>query len=193
MNRVAAIVFTLAITSSADEFTPCQALCNSQTGAIGAQYAEAMNDLSWDGCINARDSGRLPTSLSRTGETVSGRIARGPRRERLIVAGWDAARAWGLTSIVDLRCADEVGVGEGDPHIPAATLAGISIVNAPPENQDDPEFVKFCFPILDSPEYWTHNWRLQPHLVRSPLEAIAASQPGTLVHCSAGRDRTAPA
>ena len=45
-------------------------------------------------------------------------------------------------------------------------------------------------PILDSPEYWQHNVRILPGLVRDALLAIASSAPGVLVHCSAGRDRT---
>lgn len=149
-----------------------------------------MIDLAWDGYMNVRDLSGLPTDLSSTGFTSTGRIARGPRRERLTAAGWGAARAWGLASVVDLRCAYEVGAGEGDPVIPGEALACITIVNAPTEDQDDAEFMRVCTPILDSPEYWAHNWRLQPQLVRGALETIASLQPGMLVHCSAGRDRT---
>lgn len=149
-----------------------------------------MRELAWDGYVNARDLGGLPTALSRDGATVSGRIARGPRRERLTRAGWDAARAWGLSSVVDLRCSYEVGAQDGDPAVPVEALTELAIVNAPTEDQDDPEFREVCFPILDSPEYWSHNWRLQPHLVRAALDAIASAEPGVLVHCSAGRDRT---
>jgi len=158
--------------------------------ASGWNYAEEMTGLVWDGYVNARDLGGFPTALSSTGVTVSGRIARGPRRERLTAAGWDDARAWGLASVVDLRCTYEVGQGAGDPVISDEVLSGFAIVNAPTEDQDDPEFMEICVPILDSPEYWAHNWRLQPELVRGALEAIASAQPGTLVHCSAGRDRT---
>ena len=140
--------------------------------------------------MNARDLGGLPTALSSSGVTAAGRIARGPRRERLTETGWKDARAWGLASVVDLRCADEIGAGEGDHAISDAVLAGITIVNAPTEDQTDLEFWEVCAPILDSPEYWVHNWRLQPQLVLGALDAIASSLPGTLVHCSAGRDRT---
>lgn len=156
-------------------------------------YDEAMEinmELAWDGYVNVRDLGGLPSSLARNGKTVSGQIARGPRRERLTTAGWEAARAWGLASIVDLRCSHEVGYQDGDPIVSAETLANLAITNAPTEDHEDPEFQRVCFPILDSPEYWSHNWHLQPHLVRASLEAIAIAEPGVLVHCSAGRDRT---
>lgn len=149
-----------------------------------------MIELAWGGYPNARDLGGLPTALAGGGATIPGRLARGPRRERLDATGWNAARHWGLASIVDLRCAYETGSQTTDPAVPAEALAGITIRHAPTEDHDDPAFRKTCFPILDSPEYWSHNWRLQPHLVRAALEAVATSTPGVLVHCSAGRDRT---
>jgi len=149
-----------------------------------------MRDLGWSGYFNARDLGGLPTSLSPTGSTIFKRIARGPRRELLTDEGWDEARHWGLSTVVDLRCAYEVGTREGDPQIDEDSLSGLVIVNAPPEDQDDPEFREVCFPILDSPAYWRHNWRILPHLVRETLQVIANAEVGVLVHCSAGRDRT---
>ncbi|WP_062077246.1 tyrosine-protein phosphatase [Demequina globuliformis] len=147
-----------------------------------------MRDLDWDGLRNVRDLGGLPTPLSRTGTTVVGRIARGPRRELMTTAGWSAAGQWGLRSIVDLRAEVESGRREGDPdaHVPG----DVSITRAPTEDWDDPQFREVCLPVLDSPEYWQHNVRILPDLVRATLEAIAASTPGVLVHCSAGRDRT---
>lgn len=92
--------------------------------------------------------------------------------------------------MIDLRCAYEIGPLEGDPVVPPEASAGVTIVNVPTEDQDDPDFREVCFPILDSPEYWQHNWRIQPELVRATLEAIACARPGILIHCSAGRDRT---
>ena len=147
-----------------------------------------MRELSWEGGRNLRDLGGLPTSLSPTGETVWRRVARGPRRELLTQHGWADASTWGLSFIVDLRGADEVGERAGDPH--STPPRDVSVVLAPTEDQSDPEFRAVCLPILDSPEYWQHNVRILPHLIRGSLEAIAASKPGILVHCGAGRDRT---
>jgi protein-tyrosine phosphatase len=148
-----------------------------------------MRTLEWDGYPNSRDLGGLPTRSS-SGMTAYGRVARGPRRERLTASGWTQARAWGLRTVVDLRCAYEVGPRAGDPEVPGDALAGITVHATPTEDQDDPEFRRVCFPILDSPEYWEHNRRLQPALVRGAVEAVAAAHAGVLVHCSAGRDRT---
>lgn len=149
-----------------------------------------MRDLEWDGYFNARDLGGLPTSLSDTGATQFGRVARGPRRELLTETGWQDAQRWGLGAIVDLRCAYEVGARDGDPDVAAETSSRVTVVNAPTEDQDDEEFRAVCFPILDSPLYWRHNWRILPELVLDALTAIAAAPRGVLVHCSAGRDRT---
>lgn len=145
-----------------------------------------MRELSWGGVPNVRDLGGLPTVDG--GATAFGRVARGPRRELLDARGWEAARAWGLQTVVDLRCDHETGPREGDPGV--ATPADVTAVQAPLEDHDDPEFRRVCFPILDSPEYWEHNLRILPDLARGALEAVATAQPGILVHCSAGRDRT---
>ena len=149
-----------------------------------------MRDLNWNGYFNARDLGGLPTPLSTTGSTVFKRVARGPRREMLTDSGWAEARQWGLSTVVDLRCVHEVGGREGDPVIDNYSLSSLVIVSAPTEDQDNPEFREVCFPILDSPEYWRHNWRILPNLVRETMQAIVNAEAGVLVHCSAGRDRT---
>ncbi|WP_370541458.1 tyrosine-protein phosphatase [Agreia sp. COWG] len=87
-----------------------------------------------------------------------------------------------------MRSADEVGKREGDPR--STPPSAVPVTLAPTEDQSDPEFRAVCMPILDSPEYWDHNVRILPQLIRRALEAIARSEPGILVHCGAGRDRT---
>lgn len=66
----------------------------------------------------------------------------------------------------------------------------VVVVSAPTEDHDNVEFRQTCFPILDSPEYWPHNLRILPSLVRCALLAVASAEPGVLIHCGAGRDRT---
>ena len=149
-----------------------------------------MRDLHWDGYPNARDLGGLPTARSATGFTIPGRIARGPRRELLTDEGWADAHRWGVSTIVDLRCEYEIGPQTDDPDVDPARTTALTIVNAPTEDHNNPEFREACFPILDSPAYWEHNWRILPHLVHGALQAIASAESGVLVHCSAGRDRT---
>ena len=149
-----------------------------------------INEFAWDGYPNARDLGGLPTSLVGGGATIPGRLARGPRCEFLNGLGWNAARHRGLPTIGELRRAYESGSQAADPVVPVGALAGNAIRQSLTEDHEDPELRWMCFPILDSPEYWSHNWRLQPHLVRAAREAIATATPGVLVHCPVGRDRT---
>jgi len=149
-----------------------------------------MRDLQWGGFPNARDLGGLSTPLSATGFTIPGRIARGPRRELLTDEGWATAHRWGVATIVDLRCDYEIGPQVDDPMVDTAYTTALRIVNAPTEDHSNAEFREVCFPILDSPAYWEHNWRILPELVRATFVAIADAEPGVLVHCSAGRDRT---
>ncbi|MDO5081795.1 MAG: tyrosine-protein phosphatase [Arachnia propionica] len=144
-----------------------------------------MRQLAWGGVPNVRDLGGLATPQ---GPTRFGRIARGPRRELLDDSGWRAALAWGLNTVVDLRCDHETGLRDGDPG--AVVPQSMTVICAPTEDHENTEFRDTCFPILDSPEYWRHNLRILPTMVRAALEAIADATPGVLVHCSAGRDRT---
>lgn len=149
-----------------------------------------MRDVAWDTYPNARDLGGLPTLHSPTGLTQFGRIVRGPRRELLTAEGWNKARAWGLSSVVDIRNADEVGRRDTDPAVDDAAWAGVTVRNHPTEDHDNPDFVAYCMPVLDSPAYWEHNVRILPGLVASALRAVLDAGPGVLVHCAAGRDRT---
>jgi len=149
-----------------------------------------MSELCWDGLVNVRDLGGLPTRLSSSGRTAQGRVARGPRREGLTTAGWAGARRWGLRTVVDLRCPDEVGPRAGDPAVDTAASAEVTLVSAPTEDHSSEEFREVCFPILDSPAYWPHNWRILPELVRNALDVISEASPGVLVHCGASRDHT---
>lgn len=149
-----------------------------------------MRALSWDGYRNVRDLGGLPTPLSPTGTTLHGRVARGPRREWLTGTGRADALRWGVRTVVDLRNADEHGPRPGDPDVAALAWDGVTVVHAPTEDPVHEEFWAVCAPILDSPEYWRHNVRLLPAHVHRALAAVGDAEPGVLVHCSAGRDRT---
>ncbi|MBO0922089.1 tyrosine-protein phosphatase [Cellulomonas sp. zg-ZUI222] len=150
----------------------------------------AARALAWDGYRNARDLGGLPTPLSATGVTRFGRVARGPRREWLTPAGRQDAVRWGVRTVVDLRNTDEHGTRPGDHGTAGEPWPDVTLVHAPTEDPTHVPFMATCGPILDSPEYWAHNARLLPDLLRATLQAVATAEPGVLVHCSAGRDRT---
>jgi len=58
-------------------------------------------DLSWDGCVNARDLGGL-------GRARPGALVRMEAPTRLTEAGWAAVWAYGVRTVVDLRDPSEV-------------------------------------------------------------------------------------
>lgn len=148
-----------------------------------------MRELGWDGSINLRDLGGLPTSASSTGFTRYGRVARGPRRELLTAAGWQQARAWGLTTVLDLRRPEEAGLRPGDP-VDAGDPEWLQVVSAQIEDHNNPDELSSLPAVLDHPAQWVALRRIQPERIRTALVELVTAGPGTLVHCSAGRDRT---
>jgi protein tyrosine/serine phosphatase len=66
--------------------------------------------LTWDGCVNVRDLGGLPTEDGAV--TRFGRVVRADSVRGLTDEGWEALVAHGVSRIVDLRWADELAEDE---------------------------------------------------------------------------------
>lgn len=122
------------------------------------------------------------------GSTITGRLFRSGRREHVEAEGWRAVRAAGLTAIVDLRNADEIGPRVGDPA--ASDLSCVIVSNRPTEDQTHPAFESELLPMLDHPGSYAKNVELFPHLIADVFATIADARGAVLIHCSAGRDRT---
>ncbi|MFI9360475.1 tyrosine-protein phosphatase [Kitasatospora sp. NPDC053057] len=138
--------------------------------------------LVWDGCLNVRDLGGLPTASGRL--TARGAIARADNLDRLTREGWDSLLDHGVRTVVDLRNAEEY-----KPLLPLP---------------EDVELVRVPLDELAGPAWWEAHGRLDgtplvfrpylehcPHAAAALVTAIADARPGGLVvHCGAGRDRT---
>ncbi|MEU4113208.1 tyrosine-protein phosphatase [Kitasatospora sp. NPDC028055] len=138
--------------------------------------------LVWDGCLNVRDLGGLPTASGR--QTARGAIARADNLDRLTREGWDALLDHGVRTVVDLRNAEEY-----KPLLPLPD--GVELVRVPLDE-------------LAGPAWWVDHGRLDgtplafrpylehcPHAAAALITAIADARPGGLVvHCGAGRDRS---
>jgi protein-tyrosine phosphatase len=106
---------------------------------------------------------------------------------RLTEAGWEALRAHGVRTIVDLRNDHERGPDA------AAGRAGLDTVHVPLDAIEDTGF----WDVWSSgPQYGTPLF-YGPHLERFPqrsaraVAAVARARPGgVVVHCGIGRDRT---
>ncbi|NJP31783.1 tyrosine-protein phosphatase [Micromonospora thermarum] len=133
---------------------------------------DAAGVLTWPGCRNVRDLGGTPTTDGR-------RIRHGAllRSDRLTPADVPAARAAGVSRIVDLRwareCERDPSPFASDPVYRNAPLLADPLGYNPPEDSYGP--------MLD------HNAERMAVAVR----LVADAPPGAvLVHCHAGRDRT---
>ncbi|GAB6903332.1 tyrosine-protein phosphatase [Kineosporia succinea] len=146
-------------------------------------------DPSWPGARNLRDLGGR--ELAGGGVTRSGRVLRSGAREYLTDEGWRAARAAGLSTVIDLRNAPfETARSPRYPTVSASAYEDVAIVAAPTEDPDDRAFLEVCGPWLDHPRSWADNARLARGRVLRVLRAIGEAPGPVLIHCTGGRDRT---
>ena len=136
--------------------------------------------LVWDGARNLIDLGGLPVLSG--GATACGRVWRSAAPDSVAPDGWAAARAAGLTTVVDLRNAIE---REG-----VTVPEGIEVVHAPTEDPHDPAFLEECGRWLDHTRSWAPNLERYPEKFARVFTAIADAEGGVLIHCAGGRDRT---
>lgn len=149
-------------------------------------------DLTWDGCLNVRDLGGLPT---RDGaETSDGAVVRADSVHGLTDEGWRALVEHGIRTVVDLRGDHE---REDDPpaelpvqvmHVPFMEASEeeweeiaqeLETANATP---DDVAATRDAYLIFL--ERFKAN-------VATAFRAVArAPEGGVVVHCVGGKDRT---
>ncbi|WP_246059944.1 tyrosine-protein phosphatase [Herbidospora galbida] len=140
-----------------------------------------MPHLSWEGCHNTRDLGGLP--LHDGGQTSFGALVRSDNPERLTAAGWAAATAHGVRTVVDLR----------ESYSPDLRPPGLTTVRI---DLDDMADERVWGHIRDheldgSPLYYRYFLESKPAQCVAAATAVArAPEGGVLVHCGLGRDRT---
>ncbi len=147
--------------------------------------------LAWDGCLNVRDLGGLPTEDG--GETRFGRVVRSDSVSQLSEAGWRALVDFGIVTILDLRFAEE---HLSDP--PRAHPVEVVHVSLFGERDEDywseldrraaaagDHVASTRLVYLDTIE------RNGPELATA-IRVVADAPPGgVVVHCVGGKDRTA--
>jgi hypothetical protein len=101
-------------------------------------------------------------------------------------AGWAAARAYGVRTVVDLRDANE-SVPERAPR-----PAGITTVRVPLDPVGTPFYAHWeKIDNLASPLYFPAMLAEHPEPVVTAVRSIANAAPGCVVfHCAGGKDRT---
>ncbi|MEU4524861.1 tyrosine-protein phosphatase [Amycolatopsis sp. NPDC024027] len=136
-------------------------------------------ELSWDRCVNVRDLGGL-------GRVKPRAVVRMEAPARLSEAGWAAAWAYGVRTVVDLRNPDE---REPD-HAPRP--AGITTAWTPLDPVGTPFHERWTkIDGLGSPLHYPAMLAEHPEPVISAVRTIANAPPGCVVfHCVGGKDRT---
>ena len=104
--------------------------------------------------------------------------------DQLSAEGWEALRAYGVRTIIDLRNDDER----------ADEAKGVETVHIPLDGLDeDPEFwADWIYgPQFGTPLYYGPFLERFPDRIERVLDAVEQAEPGgVLFHCVGGRDRT---
>ena len=152
-----------------------------------------MTDLQWDGCLNVRDLGGLPTEAG--GRTKLGRVVRSDNIRQLSDAGWHALANHGVTRIVDLRWPEELE--EDQPRDVDIDVVHVSVLGEMLEESS--EYVQELDAHLDSVDDVADHfaWSYVDFLERfrdrfgQAFAAVADAPEGAVVvHCAGGKDRT---
>jgi protein-tyrosine phosphatase len=150
-------------------------------------------DLVWDGCLNVRDLGGLPTADGR--ETRFGAIVRADSVRQLTDEGWRSLVDHGIRTVIDLR-GDYERVDDPPAEVP------VEVVHVPFLEANEAEWEEIGeeldAAVAAAPDVATatrdvyliflERFRLN---VAASVRAIAnAPEGGIVVHCAGGKDRT---
>ena len=145
----------------------------------------AARRLAWEGCGNARHLGGLATADGAV-TRVDG-LARSGSLASLTAAGIEAVLADGVTTVVDLRFAQEVAADPGR----LAAVPGVAYRHRPLMTTDAAAAIAAVRAATTTRAAYAATLAGFGANVAAVVEAIATASPGrVVVHCSAGRDRT---
>lgn len=148
----------------------------TESGRKIVEHAE--RDLHWPDCLNVRDLGGLPTQDG--GAIRRGALIRADALSRLTDAGVAAARAAGVSRIIDLRRPAEAGSAT-HPFADDPAYRNIPVQNPADPNHEWLTLAEIYCTMLD----------LRPDLFAQAFAAVADAPAGAVVvHCAGGKDRT---
>ncbi len=161
--------------------------------AAGSQQLPSSRDLAWDGCLNVRDLGGLPTRDG--GETRFGAIVRADSVRQLSAAGWRALAEHGVRTAIDLRSDQEL-LEDPSADVPVSVLH-VPFFKASEEEwrEVDAELDAASAPAPDGPTAKRDRYLIVLERFRgnvaAALRAVAGAPPGgVVIHCAGGKDRT---
>jgi protein tyrosine/serine phosphatase len=150
-------------------------------------------DLAWDGCLNVRDLGGLPTREG--GETKFGAVVRADSVHQLSDEGWRALVGHGIRTVIDLRGDHERA------HDPPAELP-VEVVHVPflsgSEAELDELGEELDAAVAAAPDVATATRdvylifldRFRSNVAAAVRAVANAPEGGIVIHCLGGKDRT---
>jgi protein tyrosine/serine phosphatase len=146
--------------------------------------------LSWDGCVNVRDLGGLPTADG--GQTRRGAVVRADCVRLLSDAGWEALVAYGVRRVVDLRFPEELA--EDAPRELPVEVVHVSVFGEL-DAEYGAELDRRLAAIREPAEriraaYGEFLARRRQSFAEAVAAVADAPAGAVLVHCTGGKDRT---
>ncbi len=140
--------------------------------------------LEWEGCLNVRDLGGLPTQDG--GETCWQSIIRADYPGDLSPAGLTTMLDYGVRTLIDIRSPQEAAV----ECYQWAETSGCRRIHLPIEKYYPDVGVRIR-QAISLPEVYCIVVDAYPDCVAAILQAVAAAPPGgVVIHCHSGKDRT---
>lgn len=150
-------------------------------------------DLAWDGCLNVRELGGLPTQDG--GETRPGAVVRGDSVRQLSDAGWQALVDHGIRTVIDLRGEHELA--DDPPAHVAVRVVHVPFMEADEaewrEIEDELEAAVSAAPDVQTSTrdvYLIFLERFRSNAAAGVRAVANAPAGGIVIHCVGGKDRT---
>jgi protein-tyrosine phosphatase len=146
--------------------------------------------LEWEGCLNVRDLGGLPTDDGRF--TQAGRVVRADNIRKLSETGWQSFADHGVRRVVDLRM--PVELAEDPPRSLDVDVVHVSVFGDETDEAYVAELDAHLASVEDVADHYVYSYvdwleRYRGHFGRA-FAAIADADGTVLVHCMGGKDRT---
>jgi protein tyrosine/serine phosphatase len=154
--------------------------------------ARGSRTLVWDGCVNVRDLGGIPTEDG--GTTRAGEVIRSDNIGALTPDGWRALGGHGVTRIIDLRWPEERA--QDPPRDVDVEVVHVSVLG--PSWAENADYFRALDAHVDTvddvADHYAYSYLdfLERNRERfaEALAAIGAADGPVVIHCMGGKDRT---
>jgi protein-tyrosine phosphatase len=156
---------------------------------LSTQYTDAImtleRQLNWNDCQNTRHLGGFKTENYRVTSALA--LVRSDNLTRLTLEGQNAVMTDGVTTVIDLRFAQELEKAAN----PFVTLNDMNYLHLPLMTTAQTQAIEAVRAATTTPEAYRATLEGFGDNIAAIINAIAESPTGRVVlHCSAGKDRT---